>query len=299
MSCDGNVCRVSALPSDETATQPQPQLEGRVILLAFTDPYCTWCWGAEPVLRRLKEQYGTQVQIVPVMGGLMPSLERFGGAEFFPWVQKHHREASERHGMPHDVRVWQDVASEFTGTWPANLACKAAQLANPEMYEKYVRRLRQAAACERQAIHRVDVQTRIAEEVGVNVAAFTNALADGTAQQAFDADRALCAQESVSGFPTFIVKHAASAKRHRLSYAPFEAFEAAIQKVLVDGPPLAKAPLPEFSEEAVLRLVRGSEGIATKEIVGMFEVPDHTVLATLKHLEGKQCVTFSGFLWKA
>jgi protein-disulfide isomerase-like protein with CxxC motif len=38
-------------------------------LLAFTDSVCTWCWGSEPVLRRLETGYGDSFRIHYVMGG--------------------------------------------------------------------------------------------------------------------------------------------------------------------------------------------------------------------------------------
>jgi predicted DsbA family dithiol-disulfide isomerase len=31
----------------------EPQIE----ITEFTDPYCTWCWGSEPVLRHVLEAY--------------------------------------------------------------------------------------------------------------------------------------------------------------------------------------------------------------------------------------------------
>ena len=46
-----------------------------VKLIEFTDPYCTWCWGSEPIIRHLQEVYGDQLQIDYVMGGLTDDSE--------------------------------------------------------------------------------------------------------------------------------------------------------------------------------------------------------------------------------
>jgi len=46
-------------------------------VLAFTDPVCTWCWGSEPVLRKLQVGYGEQIRIRPVMGGLVEDIRSF------------------------------------------------------------------------------------------------------------------------------------------------------------------------------------------------------------------------------
>ncbi|MEK6537003.1 MAG: hypothetical protein AABZ63_05925 [Actinomycetota bacterium] len=46
-------------------------------LIIYTDPYCTWCWGSEPVLRKIQEVYGDQVRLVYKMGGLVEDTSRF------------------------------------------------------------------------------------------------------------------------------------------------------------------------------------------------------------------------------
>ena len=46
-------------------------------LLAFTDPVCTWCWGSEPVLRKLRRWYGDQLHIRYLMGGLVEDIRTF------------------------------------------------------------------------------------------------------------------------------------------------------------------------------------------------------------------------------
>ena len=47
--------------------------EKRVVLdvIEYTDPYCTWCWGSEPILRKIQERYDGQVSVGFKMGGLV------------------------------------------------------------------------------------------------------------------------------------------------------------------------------------------------------------------------------------
>ena len=40
-------------------------------LTQYTDPYCTWCWGSEPIIRKIEESFGDQVRTRYVMGGLV------------------------------------------------------------------------------------------------------------------------------------------------------------------------------------------------------------------------------------
>lgn len=46
-------------------------------IVSFTDPYCTWCWGSEPILRKIEEVYRKQVSISFVMGGLVEDIRNF------------------------------------------------------------------------------------------------------------------------------------------------------------------------------------------------------------------------------
>ena len=57
-------------------TMRKPESRAHSIeLIEFTDPYCTWCWGSEPILRRIQETYGEQVRLRFVMGGLTDDAE--------------------------------------------------------------------------------------------------------------------------------------------------------------------------------------------------------------------------------
>jgi len=46
-------------------------------IVCFTDPYCTWCWGSEPILGKIEETYGRQVKIFYKMGGLVEDITVF------------------------------------------------------------------------------------------------------------------------------------------------------------------------------------------------------------------------------
>jgi putative protein-disulfide isomerase len=41
-----------------------------VRLTYYTDPACPWSWAAEPALRRLQMEFGTELQITYVMAGM-------------------------------------------------------------------------------------------------------------------------------------------------------------------------------------------------------------------------------------
>ena len=50
-------------------------------IIEFTDPVCTWCWGSEPVLRKLETRFGEQVKISYIKN-LKGRILYFGSSDF-------------------------------------------------------------------------------------------------------------------------------------------------------------------------------------------------------------------------
>ena len=182
-------------------------------ITSFTDPYCTWCWGSEPVIRKIMEVYGDQVEVDYVMGGLVKDMAEFsdpangiGGKDWYKQVAHHWLDASGRHGMPVDEQVFYLLKDTPFSTYPASVAFKAAEFQGGEISKRYLRRLREATSAERQLIDRLDVQLRLAEEVGLDAGRLREDIESGRAGEAFEEDLKLCRQKGVRGFPTFSIE---------------------------------------------------------------------------------------------
>ena len=260
-------------------------------LIEFTDPYCTWCWGSEPVLRKISEVYGNQVKIGFTMGGLVKditefydSLNRIGGKDWNKQVAKHWLEASAAHGMPVDERVFSDKGNAFTSTYPANIAVKAAEFQGTEKAAKFLRRLREAAAAENKQIHKESVQAELAAEVGLDVSRFREDLESGRALEAFNEDLKLCREYGVTGFPTFLIKDKEGNVKLVRGYHPFEHFESLFEELL----PNIKKRKPEFSKENVLRFVRKYGKVATAEVAVLFGITKTQASKSLEELKKEE-----------
>lgn len=207
-------------------------------LIVYTDPYCTWCWGSEPVLRKIQEVYGDQVRLVYRMGGLVEDTSRFrdplnriGGPDMHRQVAEHWRQSAQRHGMPVDADVFIDFQNEFRSTWPACIAYKAAELQDPELAGRYLRRLREGAAAEHLAIHRLEVQADLAEEVGLDRQRLLADIENGSAEQAFREDLQMCRANEVTGFPSYEAHVPGGEEMAMFGYHNFAAFESTFQRL--------------------------------------------------------------------
>lgn len=244
-------------------------------IISYTDPYCTWCWGAEPTLRKLKEEYGEKLKISFVMGGLVKDIREFsdpgnaiGGKHWYQQVASHWLEASSRHHMPVDEQIFYDIKESVFSTYPACIAFEAAKLQGEALGNRYLRRLREAASFERQVIQNRSVQNKLAEEVGLNMALFKATIDNGLAENAFKEDRQHCQRKGVKGFPTVIVRGFGEDILLR-GNVPYKTFNACIQG-LSKGQLEAKQIKADFSQ--IFSFISRYESIAPIEIATVFDL---------------------------
>jgi len=260
-------------------------VESQIEMVEFTDPYCTWCWGSEPVLRHALEAYGDRIRVRFVMGGLVADRTTFydpanaiGGEQWERQIAAHWVEASSRHGMPVDMAHYERVLG-MPSTYPANIAYEAAKLQDANLADRYLRRLREAAAIEGLAIHEPVVLADLAAGMGLDRARFERDFA-GPAVDAFAADRDICAQYGVHGFPAFLVR--VGEREQVLSgYRGFSQFTGLID--LLAGSPVPRRT-PEFRDDIVLGFVDKYGSAATREVAEVFEVADDAADEALQRL---------------
>ena len=273
--------------------------EPLVEILYYTDPYCTWCWGSEPILRRLREVYGEQIKITYKMGGLVENIDNFydptnriSGIE---QVAPHWQEASQRHSMPVDIKVFEEIKKDFRSTYPANIAYKAAQFQGDELAERFLRRIREAAASERKHIHRPEVLLELAGEVGLDKERFARDLKSKKAEGAFRADLYEARSRGIYGFPAFVVKNQEGQEIMLKGYNPFEAFVRVFERLA--GSPLRERKLPNIEN-----FVKKYGQVATKEVAEVFGLSPKEAKRKLRRLERagsvKEIVLGNGSFWR-
>jgi predicted DsbA family dithiol-disulfide isomerase len=152
-----------------------------VRLRYHTDPACPASWAAEPVLRRLQVEFGADLSITYVMGGLARGYEAPYESRVREWL-----DASDRSGMPVDPRLWFE--GPLGSTYPACMAVKAAAEQGPEAEARYLRRLREGLMCFRRKLDSKEALVEEARGAGLDVARFRIDLDSHAIVEAFGAD---------------------------------------------------------------------------------------------------------------
>src|SRR3990172_266771 len=165
-------------------------------LIEYTDPHSIWCWGCEPVLRRVEWLY-PEIAVRVIQGGLFEDFRpmreywtRMSGGQWKESVHTFFSGVAATHRMPTDADRALEAIEDFVSTYPACLAAKAGDLQGPAAGKRYLRRLREAFNAEGRAIHRREVQEAVAVESALDLDLFRAVLNDGRAERAFQADLA-------------------------------------------------------------------------------------------------------------
>jgi len=261
----------------------------------FTDPVCTWCWGSEPVLRKLETRFGEQVKISYIMGGLVQDITSFydsyndiGGDpdRSNRNIARHWVDASSRHGMPVRSEGFKLFSREHPSTYPQNIAYKAAQIQDQELANKFLRRIREASAAEARQTNRTEILLELASEVGLDIARFLDDFTHGPAQQAFEQDLAITARYGATGFPSFLLKYGEKEMVIR-GYKRYEEFKALIGHL--SGGELQEHPVP-VNEETIMAFLSRYGSAAPIEIQMTFDLTNDELKNVINSLLNRQLI---------
>lgn len=274
----------------------------------YTDPHNIWCWGCEPVIRRLEVLYPETVDLEIRQGGLFEDFSpvreqwaRMSGGRWTDSVRAFFEAVASQHRMPMDVERMTASVDDFSSTWPACIAAKAADLQGRALGRRYLRSLREAWCLDGRAIHRRDVQETVAAEVGLDVGVFRQALDDGTAEAAFQWDRDACKDHDVTGFPTFEITHGDGTVNDTVrlnGWQPWETFDDFLRKLAPEVQPRKLEP----TEAAVEDLVRRYERLATRELTAVLSLTEDDAAILLEGLEDRGRISRrsvgTGLIWE-
>lgn len=253
----------------------------KVVITNFTDPLCTWCWGLEPVFRKLETHFPGEIEFRYVMGGLVENIEEkwdpangIGHADI-PWINRqieaHWKEAERRHGMPVKGTGFTLFSREYPSTYPQNIAYKAAQMVDQKKADRFLRRMREASAAEYLMTSHPDVIDRLAAEAGLDLNEFRKHIDDGSAERAFKEDLKITRAFGVTGFPTCLISYGDKQVLLR-GYNTYDTFVSAIEMASDSAvKPLEK---PSYDDIAMLGFIREHGRMALAEVKEAFDFPD-------------------------
>lgn len=223
------VCEIKPA-GDSTQKQAVVEVKDKPVkIIYFTDPICSSCWGIEPQLRKLKLEYGDQVEIEYHMGGLLPDWSYNSGGISKPSDVAHHwDEVSQYYKMPIDGDVW--LEDPLPSSYPPSIAFKAAQLQDKKKAIVFLRILREMLFLQKKNITKWEFVEQAAKKAGLDVVQLKSDF-DNKAEALFKEDLNFARQLGVRGFPTIFITNSEGQSEFVYGFKPYSTFESGIQKV--------------------------------------------------------------------
>lgn len=195
----------------------------------FTDPICSSCWGIEPQLRKLKLEYGNNIEIEYRMGGLLPDWSYNSGGISKPSdVARHWDEVSIYYDMPIDGNVW--LEDPLNSSYPPSIAFKAAQMQDNETAVLFLRELREMVFLQKKNIEKWEHIATAAKKAGLDAAQLKTDF-DGNAKSFFEEDLELAKSYGVRGFPTMFFLDNSGNREIVYGSKPYAFYETAVLKL--------------------------------------------------------------------
>lgn len=292
MNCDmeTGICEIpKASDESKQGTKNKP-----VKLLYFTDPICSSCWGIEPQLRKLKQEYGDYFDIEYRMGGLLKSWSEYGGSDVSgpASVARHWNEASAYYQMPIDGEVWNE--DPLPSSYPPAIAFKAAQLQDNYKAAHFLRRIKEMVFTEKKNITKQEHLVQAAKEAGLDHIQYKYDYRN-KAKQLFEEDLSVARAWGVKGFPTIYFIDEEDNRFKVYGSKPYQVYEQALLKLLPGDVQKSKPS----SYETIFKQYNT---VTLKEFAVFYDIDASEAEQLLSGLEGQQkidrMITNAGSLWK-
>jgi len=175
------------------------------VLYYVHDPMCSWCWGFARVLAQLLNSLPAEIQVTRLLGGLAIDSDEPMPIELQQKIEATwHRIQEAIPGTRFNFDFWTQCAPRRS-TWPACRAVIAARQQGNEFDQLMTRAIQLAYYT--QARNPSDKRTllELADELGLDIQAFAEAMAGETMQQLLLAEIERTRALRVKGFPALVL----------------------------------------------------------------------------------------------
>ncbi|WP_348799831.1 ClpXP adapter SpxH family protein [Flavobacterium adhaerens] len=289
---ESGVCEMPSNLATDLNTKEIKAIENPIKVIYFTDPICSSCWGIEPQLRKLKLEYGNNLEIDYRMGGLLPDWSYNSGGISKPSDVAHHwDEVSLYYDMPIDGDVW--LEDPLNSSYPPSIAFKAAQMQDKEKAIVFLRLIREMVFLQKKNITKWEYIKLAAENAGLNTDQLKTDFED-QAKNLFYADLKLARELGVRGFPTMIFVNTNGVSETVYGFKPYAAYEEVIRKL---EPSIQKYNYDKSAKSVFAKY----HSLTVKEFSVLTDTPKNQAEILLNNLTAigklKKTTTKNGSIW--
>ncbi|SDB82788.1 ClpXP adapter SpxH family protein [Shouchella lonarensis] len=192
-TCDEQLGVCGITSNDRILTTKKP-----IEIYTFIDPLCSQCWSMEPILKKLRVEYGHYLKIRILVAGKLTTWNSRGSRN----AHLNSITIERQHSMSSAGNIpIQDMDLE---PFKVSLAIKAAELQGPRAGHAFLRKLREALFLKQRCITDQTVLITCAKEASLDVDAFLTDLTSTSAVKALQCDLQTTREMGVETVPTFV-----------------------------------------------------------------------------------------------
>lgn len=208
----------------------------------IADPMCSWCWGFQPVIERIRNEYGERLKVELLLGGLRPGTK--------DPLSSSQREQILHHW--HNVRRVTGQTFQFEGampegfiydTEPASRAVLAVAQIAPDFIFPFLKIVQTAFYVDQQNVTKPEVLAQLVARTGLDGQQFLQVFESGMSKNLTLAHFKKVHEWRVRGFPTLIGQGKKGCSRLLTSgYCSYEELREKIERWLEEARSRPGAP---------------------------------------------------------
>jgi len=248
----------------------------------FIDPLCPECWALEPILKKLKIEYGRYFSIKHVLSGRLANLNLNKKKNYENIAQVWEKTAS-RSGMSCDGSLW--LENPVDNPYIVSIGIKAAELQGRRAGLRFFRRIQEMLFLEKQNPSNLEVLKECADNSSLDVEEFMKDIHSDSAAKAFQCDLKITSEMDVKEIPTLVFFNE-NIEDEGIKIAgvyPYEVYVQILEEMLSESPEKSQPP-PLESFLKFFKLV------ASKEIAVVYNMSISQIEREMKKLLLKQVV---------
>jgi predicted DsbA family dithiol-disulfide isomerase len=260
----------------------------------FVDPICPECWALEPILKKLKIEYGRYFSIKHILSGKLANLN-ISKKKGYENIALQWEKTASRTGMSCDGNLW--LENPISSPYIASIAIKAAELQGKRSGIRFLRNLQEVLFLEKKNISNFEVLMECARNVGLDVEEFLADIHSESAAKAFQCDLKITTEMDVHEIPTLVFfNENADDEGIKIAGAySYEIYVQILEEMLTERPD--QSPLPPI--ETFMRFFKL---VGSQEIAVVYNLSVNDVNRKMKKLLLQQIVeevpAKHGTFWK-
>jgi len=179
---------------------------GRPVLYYIHDPMCSWCWAMAPVLNEFIRNIPKEIEFHKLLGGLAPDTDEPMSEDLREMVQSSWRRILQH--VPDtelNFAFWTDCVPRRS-TYAACRAVIAARMQGAGYEEAMNTAIQRAYYTQARNPSDEETLVELAEEVGLDVAAFRDALRSEDVNRELEEEIRQAREMDVDSFPALVYR---------------------------------------------------------------------------------------------